>query len=92
MSWEQRVEVKKEAMKRMKTLSFGDAVTNVCAEERNLQRLGYFVEHKRNSSNVKCTDKKGKFWEGVIQVTFKGHLGREECESLFKPIWEANFR
>ena len=99
---QERLEVKNAAKERMKSLSFGDPVTNVCAGESNPHRIGYFVEYvvktRRNtfgiahSDNIaKCTDKKGNFWFADIEVIFKGHLDYDKCKELFAPIWSAHY-
>ena len=86
----ERIAVKNETKARIKPLVFGDPVTNVCAGEGNPYRQGYFVRTGKDC--VECTDKKGGFWWVGTEVIFAGHLEYEECEKLFKPIWEANYR
>ena len=87
--------------KRIKGLSFGDPVTNVCAGDGNPHRLSAFVKikttrHKRcgithTEKLVVCTDGKGKFWDTKPEVMFSGHLDIDESKRLYKPIWEAEF-
>ena len=95
-----RMKIKADAIERMRALSFGDPVTNVCAGEGNPTRLGYFVEYQRKNKQTagglpyaehwaKCTDKKGRFWNVDIKVVFAGHLAMDECQKLFAPIWES---
>lgn len=87
---------------RIKALSYGDPVTNVCAGESNPHRLGVFVKMKTYSRKsrygfthterfVVCTDGKGNFWETSPEVVFPGHLDKEESRRLWKPIWEAEY-
>lgn len=84
-------------------LSFGDPVTNICAGEKNPQRLCYFVERvtdgytnkfgiKHCTKSIRCTDKKGQFWKTNPEVIYPGHLDMEESHKLFIPIWEKTFR
>ncbi len=91
-----------EVKSRIKSLSFGDKVTNVCAGENNPHRLGTFVKVKTYSRKsrygithkqrfVVCTNGCGKFWETVPKVIFPGHLDKEESSRLFRPIWEAEY-
>jgi hypothetical protein len=89
MSVSARAEIHKAAVERMRTIRFGDEVTNVCAGEQNPQRHSYFVRYKTNSRTAECTDKNGKFWETYIDVIFPGHLDAAVCAELCAPIWEA---
>jgi len=84
-------------------LSFGNPITNICAGEKNPQRLCYFVERvtdryknkfgiEHRTKWIKCTDKKGKFWKTDSEVIYPGHLDMEESHELFVPIWEKRFR
>lgn len=103
MGINERAEVLKQAKERIKLISFGDPVTNVCAGEGNPRKHAYFVEHViKKSKNrfkvqftehfAKCTDRKGNFWSTDIEVIFQGHLNDEKCQELFAPIWEANYK
>lgn len=88
MGHTERIEQSKLADKRLKGITFGDPITNVCAGE--FWRHGYFV--RRKGKNVQVTNGKGKFGDFEKDVIFKGHLSKEECERLFTPIWEAHFK
>lgn len=90
------------AVNRIKNIAFGDSITNVCAGESNPRRHCYFVEHVKKRAKtlggfpstehlVKCTDKKGKFWNTDIKVIFQGHLDIDECNILFEPIHKEIF-
>lgn len=91
-----------EVKDRIKHLSFGDKVTNVCAGDNNPCRLSSFVKVKSHSRRnrygithtqryVMCTDGRGKFWETTPEVIFPGHLSVEESDRLYRPIWEAKY-
>lgn len=99
---ETRLDIFNKAKKRMKELSFGDPVTNVCAGDKNPQRHSYFaklniqshtnkfgITHKQYLAN--CTDRKGKFWNTDIEVIFPGHLEYEESMKIYEPIHAAHF-
>ena len=97
---EDRNRIHQESLSRLRNLSFGEAVTNICAGNKNPHRYGYFVELKKQSHKnrygiihttyfARCTNKKGKFWDASIRVTYPGHLSDEECRRLFEPIWQA---
>lgn len=90
MGYEQQIKHSKLADERIKAMQFGDQVTNVCAGDKNPHRLAYFV--RKCGRDVECTDKNGKFWKTCKTVIFKGWLDMEECERLYKPIWESDFR
>lgn len=98
----QRKQITDEAKKRVKAMTFGDPVTNICAGEGNPTRLGYFVDFVTKSHTnkygvvhreylAKCTDKKGKFWNACIDVIYPGHLGYDESMELFEPIHAVLF-
>lgn len=91
-----------ESLERLKSLEFGQPVTNICAGENNPLRLAYFVslDVKRHTNKygvihtehlAKCTDNKGKFWRTGIDVVYPGHLEIAECERLFAPVHAAMF-
>jgi hypothetical protein len=82
-------EIRKEAKKRVGLLTFGDAITNICAGEKNQHRHAYFV--RRRKDTVECTDKKGNFWETFNDVIYPEHLEYGKCEELFQPVWEAQY-
>ena len=97
-----RAEIKAASIERMKSLSFGDPVTNICAGENNPRRHSFFVAYKVNSRknrwgithrehSVNCTDKKGKFWDACVDTTHPGHLDAETCARLFEPVWQAEY-
>jgi hypothetical protein len=86
---EARIRINREARKRVKLLVFGDAVTNICAGEKNPHRHSYFVRRKKDT--VECTDKKGNFWETFNDVIYPEHLEHDKCEELFQPVWEAQY-
>jgi hypothetical protein len=69
-------------------MKFGEPITNICAGFDNPRRHSYFVSSKKY---IKCTDKKGKFWETDKKVIVSGHISYEECEELYAPIWEEEF-
>lgn len=94
--------IHEDSIARMKALSFGDPVTNVCAGDRNPQMHAYFVAYKvtahknkfgltHRSHLAKCTDKKGKFWDTYIDVIHPGHLDAETRTRLFAPVWQAQY-
>jgi hypothetical protein len=85
-----KLKINKEAKKRLRLLSFGDAITNICAGDKNPHRHCYFVRRKKDTAE--CTDKKGKFWETFNDVIYPGHLEKNECERLFKPVWDAEYK
>ena len=87
MNMQARVEIEKEARKRIVALSFGDPVTNICAGTENPMRHCYFVEDKRRVA--RCTDKEGAFWDIGIDVIYPGHLNNAECSELFEPVWQS---
>lgn len=91
-----------ESRKRVKLMEFGDPVTNVCAGKENPHRHSYFVKRvtnwhtngyqiKHKEQLIKCTDKKGGFWDTGIDVIYKGHLDYNECKQLFEPVREAQY-
>lgn len=86
---EAKIKIDKEARKRVSLLTFGDAVTNICAGGKNPHRHSYFVRRKKDT--VECTDKKGSFWETFNDVIYPGHLDYNKCEELFGSIWEAQY-
>jgi len=99
---EERIKIKESAKERMKNISFGQAVTNVCAGEGNPRKWAYFCEYKVNTRKNKfgishsehlarLTDGKGKFWETDIDVIYQGHIFDEKCRELFEPIWQAEY-
>lgn len=98
----ERVKQHAEAIERMKSLKFGDPVTNVCAGDGNPELHAYFVEYtahgRKNRFGIvqrdhwaKCTDRKGKFWNTSIKVIFPGHLDADTRKALFAPIWQAEY-
>lgn len=100
MNLQARLEIKNQAKERVKTMTFGEPVTNVCAGEGNPRRHSYFVEYvvggytnkagiRHNDYLAKCTDRKGKFWKTDIEVIYAGHLDSEKCKELFEPVWKA---
>ena len=84
-------EIKKASIERMKSLNFGDPVTNICAGDGNPMRLTWFVRYSRSSHTAECTDKKGRFDVIGADVIYPGHLPYEECQELFRPVWEAEY-
>ena len=82
-----RAEMMKEARNRAKGIAFADPITNVCAGNNNPTKRAFFVSASREF--VKCTNKKGKFWDTAIEVIFPGHLTDAMCDELFAPIWGA---
>jgi len=70
-------------------VKFGDKITNVCASENNPMLHSYYV--RRSKNDIKCTDRKGNFWDVSKQVIFLGHLPYNECEKLYKPIWKKQY-
>ncbi len=97
-----RLDILNESKKRMKSLSFGDPVTNVCAGDGNPQKHAYFVEYKMKSRSnrygiihkeysARCTDKKGKFWDAGIETLHIGHLDSDKSKELFDPFWQAQY-
>ncbi len=97
-----KLECLKESKKRIRAMSLGDAVTNVCAGDTNPKRHAYFVElvtrSRKNRYGIthtecwaRCTDKKGKFWNTDIKVIYPGHLSYEKSCEIFRPIWEMEY-
>lgn len=93
-----KLDLLNQAKKRMKSLCFGDSLTNVSLCYDNPRRHLYFVELKTkrlpdDSTQycAKCTDRNGKFWETDINVMFPGHLERKECVNIYGPIHDAYF-
>lgn len=97
-----RLDHLKDSKQRINALEFGDPVTNVCAGDGNPHRHAYFVEKKYQTRDnrwgvrhtdyyAKCTDRKGNFWNAGIEVLFPGHLDKNECSELWKPIHEMNY-
>ena len=91
MSMQDRIDIKAKSKERIKALSFGDPVTNICAGENNPHRHSYFVAFKikshRNKYDIihneylaKCTDRKGNFWHTNIDVIISDHLDYDKCE------------
>ncbi len=87
---------------RVRSIQFGEPVTNVCAGEGNPHKHSYFVgyvvkSHKNrfglthSDHLARCTDRKGKFWNTDIEVIYSGHLDSDKCTELFEPIWEAQY-
>ncbi len=100
--WDDRLRIMEESKRRIAAMEFGQPVTNVCAGDGNPHWHAYFVAGKTNARKnrfgvvhrdylVRCTDKKGKFWDTGIEVVYPGHLSREECERIFAPIHAAYF-
>tara|TARA_R110002049_G_scaffold108260_2_gene256460 strand:+ start:61 stop:378 length:318 start_codon:yes stop_codon:yes gene_type:complete len=99
---EARIDIRSAAKKRIKSISFGQPVTNVCAGESNPRKWAYFCEYviktRSNKFGVshsehfaKLTDGKGKFWNTDIDVIYPGHIFDDKCRELFEPIWQANY-
>jgi hypothetical protein len=86
---DERLTIRRAAVVRVKTLAFGDPVTNVCAGEGNPMIHCYFVQLKGQFAC--CTDRKGHFWDIGIEVVYPGHLPKDERERLFSPVWESKF-
>jgi hypothetical protein len=84
-----RMTIRRDAVERMKTLSFGDPVSNVCAGEGNPMVHCYFVRIKGKFAC--CTDRHGHFWDIGIEVVYPGHLNKADRARLFAPFWEAQF-
>lgn len=91
-----------ESIARMKTLTAGEPVTNICAGEKNPHLHAFFVAYVVDSRKnryglvhkshwAKCTDKKGEFWKTGIDVIYPGTLDVETRERLFAPVWQANY-
>lgn len=80
----------KESKARVKTIGFGDPITNICAGENNPHRHSYFVRYDKHF-HVECTDKKGFFWNTSIEVIHPGHMDYEQAKVLFDPVWQARF-
>lgn len=97
-----KLDLLNKSKERVKAMKFGDPVTNVCAGDRNPRRHSYFVEYKVKSHknrfgvihkyySARCTDGKGKFWNGGLEVTFPGHLSYEESKEIYAPIHAIEF-
>ena len=92
-----RIEITKQSIERIKSINFGDPITNICAGEGNPTRHSYFSRIKNKVTTnrfgikhterlVECTNKKGKFWVTNIDVIHSGHLDFPECAKLFLPV------
>jgi hypothetical protein len=97
-----KLKILQESIERVKAIDFGEPITNVCAGESNPHRHSFFVKFKiKRRTNgfgvvhkqhlVRCTDKKGKFWDTYIDVIYPGHLPYDECLKLFEPVWQAEY-
>lgn len=86
-----RKEIRDATRERMKSIQFGDPVTNICAGDSNPIRLSYFVRYNIPSHTVECTDKKDNFYKMDADVIYPGHLPYAECRELFQPVWEAEY-
>ena len=93
----QRKNMMDEAKKRVKSINFGDPITNICAGDTNPTRLSYFVEFvtdsyrnkygiTHNNYYAKCTNGKGKFWNVGIEVIYPGHIDYKTASKMFMPI------
>ncbi|MDQ0068321.1 hypothetical protein J2W34_000095 [Variovorax boronicumulans] len=98
--WVDSTTLRDASIVRMRTLSLGDPVTNVCAGENNPSLHAFFVAYQVKSRKnryglvhkshwAKCTDKKGKFWDTDINVVYPGHLDAPIRSELFAPVWES---
>lgn len=87
---------------RMRALTFGDPVTNVCAGANNPLRHAWFVAYetpvRKNGYGVpmtdhwaRCTDKCGAFWRVGIDVVHPGHLDDSAASELFQPVWQKRY-
>jgi len=89
-NYENLHKLKKQARIRVRKLKFAEPVTNICTGEKSPHHHAYFV--KNNACNtVKCTNKKGKFWDTMNLVIHSGHLDSDACEKLWNPVWEAEY-
>ena len=88
-NFEARVKITDEARKRVRALTFGEPVTNVCAGELNPFRHAFFV--KLRGDYVQVTDKKGRFTSFEREVIYPGHLSIEVSRQLFEPFWQAQY-
>ena len=95
-----RQRIRDEAIQRVAAISPGDTVTNICAGAKNPHRVSKFVKPitqrtKRrgfvhNTYYAQCTDGRSK-WKTSVEVIYPGKLDPDECERLYKPVWEAQF-
>ena len=99
---ETKAEIVKESLVRIAKMNKGDPVTNICAGEKNPNRLAYFVQlvvkkHKNRYGIVhtdlwaKCTDNHGTFWNTGVEVIYPGHIDYEESSKMFDPIHAVLF-
>ena len=88
----ERKRIAEESRARVSKLSFGDPVTNICAGEGNPHRHSVFVNKTSCGRYVRCTDKKGHFWQTGIEVIHPGWLDSDTCAQLYAPVWESNFK
>lgn len=99
---ESKLSLRDASIARMRALTFGDPVTNVCAGENNPSLHAFFVAYEIKSHKnryglvhrshwAKCTDRKGKFWNADIDVVYPGHLDATTRSELFDPVWQALF-
>ena len=82
-------EIREASKKRMRLIIFGDLVTNICAGDNNPNKFGYFIRCRNGLAQ--CTDKKGNFWNTDITVIYPGHVGKNDCKTLFAPVWSAEY-
>ncbi len=78
-----------EARERVKTIRFGDPITNICSSGINRYRLCFFVRAKKDT--VVCTDKENTFWETATSAIYQGHLSIDKCKELFVPMHRILF-
>lgn len=92
---DKRASIAKASQIRMKALSFGDLVTNVCTDKTNPHHHCWFVQYKYfrplYGNFAQCTDRKGNFWETMPDVVYPGHLDDKTCKELYAPAWEAEY-
>lgn len=99
---ESKISLRDASIARMRALTFGDPVTNVCAGENNPSLHAFFVAYEAKSHKnryglvhrshwAKCTDRKGKFWNADIDVVHPGHLDATTRSELFEPVLRAQF-
>jgi hypothetical protein len=102
MSLQKRKQIQDESIVRVKSIGFGDPVTNICAGESNPIRHCLFVAYepksRRNGYGIvhtdhyaRRTDGKGEFWSVGVEVLYPGHLDAEKCRELFAPVWDAEY-
>ncbi len=97
---EQRVAILEESKDRMKALTKGAHVSNICAGDlgRHLIFIDYVIKSKKNRYGItqkahlaKCRTSSGETRVFDINIIHSGKLSGEKCSELFEPVWQAQY-